>query len=258
LIKAILPNTLSFKTTDDLIRVGKKHDGGYLVSTADINASDCLIGLGINDDWSFEEHFKSLHNVEVLAYDASVGKKVFLRNVIIGFLQPWRVRRLLNLIRTLFKYQSFFNTKGVNHIKKFVGFDSIGSLPNNNHFIHLRDIMNNLDKKNVFVKIDVEGSEYRFLQTLLEQSKKISGCVIEFHDCELHLDKIEWFVNNYDLKLIHIHANNFAPVCQKSKLPLVLELTFSKNGVDELMPLLPNTADMPNNPHELEIELSFS
>lgn len=256
-IKALLPNTINFKTTDDLIRVGREYDGGYLVSTADVKASDCLIGLGINDDWSFEEHFKSLNNVEVLAYDASVGSQVFLRRVIKSILRPHRLRTLLRSIRTLIKYKSFFNTKGVHHIEKFVGFDSIDALPKNHNFTHLRDIMNSLDKKSVFLKIDVEGAEYRFLQTLLEQSERISGCVIEFHDCELHLDIIEWFVNNFDLALIHVHANNFAPVCAKSKLPLVLELTFSKNGARQIVPVLPNAADMPNNPHELEIELSL-
>jgi hypothetical protein len=257
MIKAILPKKLNFKTTDDLIRIGRANDGGYLVSTADIIASDCLVGLGISDDWSFEEHFKSLNNVEVVAYDASVGKKKFLRDIIKSVLRPWRVRRLARAIKTLIKYQSFFNTKGAAHVEKFVGFDSIECLPRNNYFIHLSEILNNLDKKNVFFKIDVEGSEYRLLQTLLDYSEKISGCVIEFHDCDLHLEKIEAFVNSFELKLVHVHANNFSPICQKSKLPLVLELTFSKNGTNEKILALPNTADMPNNPKEFEIELSF-
>ena len=257
MIKAILPKKLNFKTTDDLIRIGRANDGGYLVSTADIIASDCLVGLGINDDWSFEEHFKNLNNVEVVAYDASVGKKKFLRDVKKGVLRPWRVRRLARAIKTLIKYQSFFNTKGAAHVEKFVGFDSIECLPRLNYFIHLSEIINNSDKQNVFFKIDVEGAEYRFLKTLLECSEKISGCVIEFHDCDLHLDKIETFVDSFELKLVHVHANNFAPICQKTKLPLVLELTFSKNGTIEKIPVLPNSSDMPNNPNEREIELSF-
>lgn len=255
MIRAILPKTFNFKTTDDLIRVGRENDGGYLVSAADIKASDYLIGLGISDDWSFEEHFKSLNDVEIVAYDASVGKKKFLKSVIKGALRPWRIRQLVRLIKTLVNYQLFFNTKGVAHIEKFVGFDSVGGLPKNNCFIPLSEILGNLDKKNVFLKIDVEGAEYRFLQTLLEYSAIISGCVIEFHDCEIHLDKIESFVNSFELKLVHVHANNFAPICQKSKLPLVLEFTFSKNGVNEKIPELPSAIDMPNNPHEFEIEL---
>jgi len=145
----------------------------------------------------------------------------------------------------------------VSHVEKFVGFDSIECLPRNNYFIHLSEIINNLDKKNVFFKIDVEGSEYRFLKTLLEYSKKISGCVIEFHDCDLNLEKIEAFVDSFDLNLVHVHANNFAPICQKTKLPLVLEFTFSKNGKNEKILAMPHAFDMPNNPKVGEIEISF-
>ena len=257
MIKAILPKKLDFKTTDDLIRIGRTNDGGYLISTADINASDYLVGLGISDDWSFEKHFKEQTNVEVIAYDASVGKKHFQRNVIRSLLRPWRVRRLAKSIKTLIRYQSFFNTKGVSHVEKFVGFDSIECLPMNNYFIHLSEIINNLDKKNVFIKIDVEGAEYRFLKTLLEYSEKISGCVIEFHDCDLNLDKIEAFVDSFDLNLVHVHANNFAPICQKTKLPLVMELTFSRNGKNEKIPVMPHAFDMPNDPNVGEIEISF-
>ena len=50
MLEANLPNFFTFKTANDLIRVGKKNDGGYLVSRSDINMSDVLISLGIGED----------------------------------------------------------------------------------------------------------------------------------------------------------------------------------------------------------------
>ena len=58
-MKARLPNLFSIKQATDLIRIGRDYDGGYLVSKSDIEKTDELIGLGINDDWSFEEDFLS-------------------------------------------------------------------------------------------------------------------------------------------------------------------------------------------------------
>ena len=62
-MKARLPNFFSIKQATDLVRIGRDNDGGYLVSKSDIEKSDCLIGLGINDDWSFEEDFLSQKKV---------------------------------------------------------------------------------------------------------------------------------------------------------------------------------------------------
>ena len=55
-----LPNDFSYKSASDLVRIGRDNDGGYLVSKSDIEKSDVLIGLGINDDWSFERDFKKI------------------------------------------------------------------------------------------------------------------------------------------------------------------------------------------------------
>ena len=53
-----LSNDFSYQSASDLVRIGRNNDGGYLVSKSDIEKSDVLIGLGINDDWSFERNFK--------------------------------------------------------------------------------------------------------------------------------------------------------------------------------------------------------
>ncbi len=257
MIEANLPPEFKFKTTDDLIRVGRNFDGGYLVSRADAEATDCLIGLGINDDWSFEKSFRDLKRVDVLAYDASVGQRFFIKSVLKSALRPWRLRRLFRSVRNLVDYRSFFLQQGVCHLEKFVGFDSINALPNNNHFVSLSSVFESVDYENIFLKIDIEGSEYRILETLIKYEYRISGLVIEFHDCDLHLDKVKKFVRESRLKLVHIHANNFAPICQRTKMPLVLEFTFSSNATTECEPTLPNLMDMPNNSQLPEITITI-
>ena len=86
-MQAKLPNFFSFETAKDLIRIGKQNDGGYLVSKSDIHNSDCLIGLGISDDWSFESDFVKINNTPVFAYDASVNTKFWLKNLLLTLLK---------------------------------------------------------------------------------------------------------------------------------------------------------------------------
>ena len=57
-MKALLSSALEPNLCDDIIRLGRKNDGGYLVSESDVTASDKLLSFGIYDDWSFEEDFE--------------------------------------------------------------------------------------------------------------------------------------------------------------------------------------------------------
>jgi hypothetical protein len=107
------------------------------------------------------------------------------------------------------------------------------------------------------MKIDIEGSEYRLLDTLILNQNRISGLVIEFHDCDLHLNTIKNFIQNFGLKLAHIHANNFFPIRLDDELPLILELTFSKYCEVQKVESLPHILDMPNNKIKPEISLSI-
>ena len=62
--------------------------------------------------------------------------------------------------------------------------------------MEISDIFNSLDfnhsgeTKPVFFKIDIEGSEYRILDDLINYQKVIEGLVVEFHNVDLHLEKI--------------------------------------------------------------------
>ena len=239
-MNAKLPTFLNFQSATDLVRLGRDFDGGYLASQSDISNTDVLVSLGINDDWSFEEDFIAIKDVEVFAYDANMSEKHFF-NYFKRSLRNLNSKFTLHWFKTWKNYKKFFSQKKVHHIKKFVGLNSSNELY--------------CTVSSIFLKCDIEGWEYRFLDTLIKNQNRISGLVIEFHDFDIHLEKIKDFVKNFDLKIAHVHANNTVPVRSDDDLPLVMELTFSKyckhlNNAD-----LPHKLDMPTNKNIPEVNL---
>ncbi len=249
-MKANLPKSFSFHSALDLIRIGNNYDGGYLVSKSDIEKSDVLIGMGICDDWSFEEDFIKIKKVEVYAYDASVSKKYFLREFLKSIIRIDKPYIAFNNLKVLLSYRNFFSQKNIHHIEKFVGLNSL-----NNLYCTFSEVISELNSDNIFLKIDIEGSEYRFLNELIMNQNRMSGLVIEFHDCDLHLEEIKKFIKDFGLNLVHIHANNYAPVRLDDGLPTVLEFTFSKFGEICTKTNLPHKLDMPNDKNSEEIAL---
>lgn len=252
-MKARLPNFFAIKQATDLVRIGRDYDGGYLVSKSDIEKSDVLLGLGINDDWSFEEDFLSRKKVSIYAYDASVSEKYFFKQLIKSAFRIDNLKFFVHWLNVLSKYRKFFSQSNVHHIQKFVGLN----IKSNQHCTFM-DVLNQTERKNIFLKIDIEGSEYRFLHDIVASEERITGMVLELHDVDIHLKAIEKFINQLSLNLVHIHANNYAPISADDDLPIVLELTFSKYSNVSTDYKLPHPLDMPNNKNCLEYEISFN
>ena len=73
-----LPNFLCPKLRCELIRLGKKNDGGYAIPKKSLENSKFIFGFGLSDDWSFEKDFKKLSGAKVICYDQSVNGKYWL------------------------------------------------------------------------------------------------------------------------------------------------------------------------------------
>ena len=114
-----------------------------------------------------------------------------------------------------------FSKKKLNFVNKNIG------LKNGLNF---DEVLENFS--NVFLKIDIEGSEYRILNDILENKEKLVGLVIEFHDYDLNKTKIKDFINNIGLEMIHININEMGGISMDN-YPLVVELTFSKQPTKE-------------------------
>ena len=128
-------------------------------------------------------------------------------------------------------------------------------------YLETETLINILNKQNIIkidsMKIDIEGSEYRILEELIEIQNSLCGLVIEFHDVDLHVEKIKNFIDKLQLTLTHIHPNNYGPV-DKNNDPTVIEFTFEKQPIEISENCsLPNFLDQANNPLEKDIDLKF-
>lgn len=60
---------------------------------------------------------------------------------------------------------------------------------------------NTSEADRIFLKVDIEGSEYRLLREIEAYSPNIAGLVIEFHDFDLHRSRVENFIDAIPLRL---------------------------------------------------------
>ncbi len=238
--KVYLPGFMKYKACSDLVRLGSKNDGGYLVSRRDIEKSSILLSFGINADWRFEKDFFSKKDgiAYIWAYDASTSMSMFFSQAYkyLCRIDPFGVAKWL--YRAL-DYKLFFKGR-VKHYPVFVGGVNKG-------FVKFSEVMDKVrEGEEVFVKMDIEGWEYRCLDEIVKHKDKICGVAIEFHDVDLHLEKIEHFVREIGIPIAHIHPTNCAPV-NEDGMPMVIEVTFSRYGaIDEDMePEFPHPLDAP-------------
>ena len=230
----------------DLIRIGRDNDGGYLVEKKSFENTECLISLGINDDWSFEEDFLK-KNIIIKCFDDELDEKFLLKKIINHFIFFFSNSNNFSLLKNcISNYFSFLRIKKkIQFNKKKISYNDLNKILSQ-------------ETNNIFLKIDIEGHEYRILDDLLLNQKKIIGLVIEFHDCDLHLEKIIKFLNSFNLTLVHIHGNN-ASIRDLNGDIVVLELTFSKNPIQVSdICVLPNKLDMPNSHNKSEVIFNFN
>lgn len=246
-LHALMPDCLRFKTAVDLVRVGKNHDGGYLIPESDIERSEVLLSLGINDDWSFETDFHRYRNAPVFAFDASVNQRFFFQRVLKTSLRLDRT--FVRALKSCVTYGQFFRGSRV-HVMKFVANDQVGD-----SFISMTEVLQYTSSNRIFLKIDIEGSEYSILHSVLKQADRLTGLAIEFHDCELHLDEICEFVQAFELGLVHVHGNNYGAPASRLDVPHALELTFSRDAETLPVALQPHPLDQPNNRRLAELVL---
>jgi FkbM family methyltransferase len=244
-----LPSIFKPKKNYKLERIGRSNDGGYLVTKSSIIQSNVLISFGISSDCSFEDDFVKLNNVNTLCYDKNVTSSYWKKKLFNDFgaaLYNFNLDFFYNSLKEYYKYSAFFRNKSNQLINENIGYDSVTKIINkfkNHNFF--------------FIKVDIEGSEYRILKELIIFQDIICGLIIEFHDLDLHLDRVVDFINNFKLELTHIHPNNFGGI-DLNKNPKVVELTFERNPliIDNKL-ILPNHLDEKNNQQENDISLTF-
>jgi len=236
-----MENLILYKSPYEKKRYGKDNDGGYVISELP-DDYDIFLSGGVSDDISFENAILSKYpNLRCYAFDGTISA--------IGN-----------------------DNKRIKFINKNLGNE------NNDYITNLHEYMK--DYNNIFMKMDIEGHEFRILPTFFENNyiKKIKQLVIEIHspaDIQLYPDyfkglsdiknehMFELFKNiNKTHTLIHFHANNGTKMNNINgiNIPHVFELTYIRNDfikeyIRNDVPL-PTHLDMPNITYMNDVTLS--
>ena len=182
---------------DNKIRVGRPHDGGYVISAG--HKYDLLLGAGIFDNVGFEDDFLDLNpGIPGLAFD----KDALIDN------SPRHPDRLKIIKKHISNHNSLISTTLVSESHGF---------------------------SDIFLKMDIEGGEYKWINSF-NFFKKFKQIIIEFHFLDslkhdFYLESLEKL--NRTHFLIHLHPNNCCPIhdYEGAMLPRVFECTFLRKDM---------------------------
>ena len=205
-------------------RLGREHDGGYILCALD--GYDGFLSGGIADDVSFEVDVLRLHPTLVChAFDGTIAQP------------PATPSRLV------------FEPRNIGAVES----------PTETNLHSFLD-----DHDNVLVKMDIEGAEYAWLESLsTEQLAAIRQLVIEFHPPLSDRRTAVLSRLTHTHRLVHFHPNNESGTRDFNgvAVPLLFEATYIRRSEFTVAPPLshdpiPGPLDRPNLPERPEIHLS--
>ncbi|MDR2635954.1 MAG: hypothetical protein LBC08_03895 [Campylobacteraceae bacterium] len=265
---------------DDLTRLGRNEDGGYVLSSRQIDKTEILLSFGINDDWSFEADFLKRKEVKLYAFDKSVSYPFHVRKTIKYFFKSVfytllfrfkKVKKLIKIVYITSDFKKFFKPS-LNRffIRKFLGhiddetFISFGTIFKEMLAFTPPTHTDNIKDLSVFIKMDIEKWEYSALPDIEPFIEKINGLAVEFHElyiAQKRFEDVMELLSKY-FYIVHVHANNFGELIHGSNLPEVLEITFINKALVENAVLSSRSypiegIDFPNNSGKEDIKLDF-
>lgn len=261
----ILSDRLSFLNphhVGDLRRFGNPRDGGYLLPASAIDSVDAVLSFGLATDWSLEAELAAGHPERVIhVYDHTVGAKTFRRSLKNAFFKFLGGRTSLADLRHRHRtdrgYRRFFIGNRVHYRERmFNRRDNANDATLDIAFARLGAA------RHVFVKIDIEGGEYRIIPELVRFADRIDLIAIEFHDTDPLRPVFEGQLRQLleQFAIVHLHGNNIAGVAGDG-LPEALEITFLNRRFaipDRRRDRLPVAGlDLPNDPQRPEVVLRF-
>lgn len=261
----LLPDRLSFlnpHVVDDLRRFGNVRDGGYLLPASAVDGVDAVLSFGLATDWSLEEELAAGHPERIIhVYDHTVGAKTYRRSLKNAFLKFLGGRTSLadlrHRLRTDRDYRRFFAGNRVHYRERmFNREDNANDATLDIAFARLGPA------RHVFVKIDIEGSEYRIIPQLAGFVDRIDLIAIEFHDTDplrpVFESQLRQLLEHF--AIVHLHGNNIAGVASDG-LPEALEITFLNRRFaipEQRRDRLPVAGlDFPNDSQRPDIALRF-
>ena len=261
--------------TNNLVRIGNKMDGDYVVDKSSINKIDNFISIGLGDGtntdnapWSFENDLLKINsNIKISIYDHSVFLNDYFK-IIFKYLRRFLTFRttfseLNKRIKYLIRFLELKNSKKINFYREKV-VAKFNSKKNNSNISKIFARLNN-NSKLIGLKCDIEGDEYEIIDEVLKYKNYIKLMIFEFHSTDLKNDLfvkcVKMLQEHYHI--IHLHGNNHKNINQDG-LPNVLEITFlnkenfKNNEKLEYVYNFPiQNLDYPCDPTNDEIKISF-
>lgn len=253
----MLPASFCPDGTYDLVRLGRDHAGGYLVETQSLYHTTRLLTFGLSGDWSFEKDFLYRRPVPMAAYGHALTQMHLLRQILLSFLQMLVFRKSVSaVLESLWKpvdYRRFFRGDAVHHRVKVGGCDA-AARPLGRILEELRMTLH----PSVFLKADIAGSEYGVLDDLAQHAERFCGLVLTCREADVHRARIESFIRDFPLALVHVHGRPGGVGGDAQGDPTVLEMTFARDPhrVSE-EPSLPHPLDRPACKRGKELALKF-
>lgn len=246
---------------ESLARLGSQNDGGYVVPLEAVKRADALLSFGLSHDWTFEQDFAAYNpKAAIHCYDHTVSWLTSLRYApgqLLRYLlrfEPIYLRRALRFV----DYPIFFRGNRIHFKKRLWHNCDEGSATVDIALGSLKP------DAQVFVKIDIEGSEYQVLDDLLRHAARIVALVIEFHEVDVAPERFNSFLGKIkrDFHIVHIHGNNMGGVAPFN-FPAAPEISFLNKRFFAIAPQPSGREypvedlDRPNHPGLPEFKFEF-
>jgi Methyltransferase FkbM domain len=255
-----------------LAHLGPRGDGGYVVPADQISHCRLLISLGLCDNWKFDKEFLRLNPaVSIVGVDHTVGPAFFISGIpfclckVFGYALLFnrdKLAKYANRLRAYLEYFSFFREPH-KHLRK-----RVSAASNSATDITLNAILNTSALNgghDVFLKMDIEGSEYEIVPDIIKNHPRIRCLVVEFHRLHKRTEEFNQAVRALarHFSIVHIHGNNIGPYDQTIDFPITVEITWINKDIltEELGPstvCYPREGlDFPNTPTRPDYRLTL-
>lgn len=155
--------------------------GGFFVSPKNINENSIIYSFGIGEDVSFDEALINKFNCKVFAFDPTPKSIKWVKNRTNSnnfFFHPFGIDDKTGVVEFMLpKNDDYVSGSVINQLN--VDKNKTVKAP----MKCLSDIVKDLEHKYIDVlKIDIEGSEYKIIESILSAQVEIGQILIEIHE----------------------------------------------------------------------------
>jgi len=251
----MLANKLNLhEATSELIRVGPKCDGGYVLPRGVLAQSGTLVSLGVGFDLRFEHDYVKKTGGQVCVIDRNIDITNYITSELKG-------------IRTF--YRAFKNFIYLKTHRQIVTINKYISNQQNEEDFSFLEFLEMMQKtRNSILKIDIERYEYTlFTKENINRmgDLQINCIIIEFHGLKDYHSRLCEIIEDFkkiNLYLVHVHGNNYTPFYNDLGMYNCSEFTFVNEKfclptkiINKQLPI--HLLDYPANKNRVDIKYAL-